>query len=53
VGILDLDQFKVLFPIGALFLERRRAITNLDPAGTLVAAKPGILHIPQVLSLCH
>ena len=46
VGILDLLQFEELFPIWALFLQRSRAVTNLDPLYAPVIQLPRLRHIP-------
>ena len=48
--VLHTSQLKVLLPIIALFLQRSRAIANLDPAGRVVLAKPGLLHVSQVFA---
>jgi hypothetical protein len=51
MGILDFDQFEILFPVGPLFEQRRRAITDLDPAHSVVRTKSGITHIPEIFAL--
>ncbi len=48
--VLHLDQLEVLLPIGPLFLQGSRTIANLNPAGGAVLAKPGFLHVAQVLA---
>ena len=50
VGILDARQIEVAFPIGAFFLERRRAVADFYPAGGLVGAEAGFAHVAQVLA---
>src|SRR5207247_11048787 len=40
VGILDLFQFKVFFPIRTLFLKRSRAIADLYPLDAAVVQLP-------------
>jgi hypothetical protein len=51
VRVLDARQLKELLPILALFLQRSRAIADLDPSRRFVGTKPGLLHISQVLAL--
>jgi hypothetical protein len=50
VGILNACQLEVFFPIRPLFLQGRRAITDLDPSGETVGAGPGIAHVAQVFA---
>src|SRR5579864_2399619 len=50
VGILHSSQVEVLFPVGLLFLQGRRTITDFYPARGLVRAEPCILHISKILA---
>jgi hypothetical protein len=53
VRILDLDQLKILFPVGTFFLKRSRAVTNLDPPYTLIRKKAGVAHIAEIFAFGH
>lgn len=48
--VLHLYQFEVLLPIRPLLFEGGRTEADLNPAGRAVRAKPGFLHISQVLA---
>jgi len=50
--ILNFGQLEIFFPIWLLFLERSWAETDFHPAGRPVIAKPGVVHVAQVLALC-
>jgi cyclase len=50
VCVLNACQLEVLFPVRPLFLQRRRAVTNLDPSGEAIGADPGITHVAQVFT---
>src|SRR5579864_1448995 len=49
--VLDAGEVEKLFPVGTLFLQRRWAVADLDPAGGLVFAEPRILHIAEIFAL--
>ena len=53
MSILDLQQIEVLFPVRALFIERRRTITNLHPLHRAVLELPRLRHVSQVLVARH
>ena len=48
--ILDLDQFEVLLPVRPLLLQGCWAVADLNLAGRAVRAKPGFLHVAQILA---
>src|SRR5262249_42532588 len=48
--ILHARELEVLVPVGPLFEKRRRAVTDLHPAGSLIREGPRILHVPQMLA---
>jgi hypothetical protein len=48
--ILHFDQFEVLLPIRPLLFQGNRTVADLNPAGSTVRAKPGFLHVSQVLA---
>jgi hypothetical protein len=48
--ILHARQFEILFPIRPLFLQRRRAITDLNPSGDAVSPGPRIAHVAQIFA---
>ena len=48
VRVLNLQQVKVFFPIGAFFKKRRRTITNFDPLHGAVIKLPCFGHIPEI-----
>jgi len=50
VRVLHVSQLEVLLPIGSLFEQRTGTVTNLNPAGRAVIAKPGFLHVAQVFA---
>src|SRR5262245_34126279 len=49
VRVLHFDEVEVLFPVLALFLERRRAIAHLDPLHASILELARNLHIAEVL----
>jgi hypothetical protein len=49
MGVLHLHQFQVLLPVRPLLFERGRTVADFDPAGRAVGAKPGFLHVAEVL----
>src|ERR1700674_531711 len=51
VRILHLDQLKILLPVRTLFLQRRGAIADFDPAHGLVGTNPRLCHVAQVFPL--
>ena len=53
VRILHLHQFEVLLPIGPLLFQGSRTVADLNPAGSTVRAKPGFLHVSQILAACY
>src|SRR5215831_1602912 len=48
--ILHPRELEVLVPVGPLFEKRRRAVTHLHPAGSLIREEPRILHVAQILA---
>ena len=48
--ILHLDQLELLLPVGPFFLQWSRTGADLNPAGRAVLAKPGVLHVAQMLA---
>jgi hypothetical protein len=48
MGILYAGKFEILFPVRPFLLERRGAIADFHPAGSLVGTQPRVLHIAQV-----
>jgi hypothetical protein len=50
VRILGLDELEILFPVGAFFLKRSRAVTNLDPPYSLIRKKAGVAHITEIFA---
>jgi hypothetical protein len=53
VRILDPGQFEISLPIGSLFLQRSRTVTDLDPTRRVVRTKPGVFHVPQIFTFGH
>ena len=49
MGVLDLHQLEVLFPVGLLLVERLPAEADLHPAHRAVLELPRLGHVPQVL----
>jgi hypothetical protein len=49
VGILYLRQIEILFPVGPLFEQRARTVTDFNPSGGLIFAEPRVIHIAEVL----
>src|SRR4051794_7170289 len=52
MGVLNFQQFKILFPIRAFLRERCRAITYLDPLNGTIFELPRFLHIALILAPC-
>src|ERR1700756_2778537 len=50
VGVLNSDQFEILFPVRTLFLQRSWTVTDFDPASAVVGGKLGMVHIAQVFA---
>src|SRR5579864_550702 len=48
MGIFDVYQFEILFPIWSFFGEGRIAETCFDPGGDAIGAQTGLLHIINV-----
>jgi len=53
VRIFDLEQLKVLFPVGPLLLEWRGAKANFDPGANSVRIDTCILHVVEVFIASH
>src|SRR5206468_7827209 len=53
MGILYFNQVEELLPVRLLFLKRRRAVTNFNPANGLVRTEPGFVHVTQIFTLCN
>ena len=53
VRVLNLQQLKVFFPIGAFFEKRRRTITDFDPLQGTVSELPCFGHIPEIFVAGH
>jgi len=51
--ILYSDEVEIFLPVRALFLQRRRAVADFDPARGLVRKKSRIVHVAKVFSLSH
>jgi hypothetical protein len=50
MGILHFDEVEILFPVWPLFEQWRRAITDFDPAHSLIRTKSCITHITEILA---
>src|SRR5207244_10111361 len=53
VRVLYLHEIEELFPVRALFLERRRAVTDFHPLDRPVAEQPRGFHVVQILAAGH
>jgi hypothetical protein len=49
MGVLDLKEFKIFFPVWTLFLKRSLAKADFNPPDFPVFYGPGLGHISQVL----
>jgi hypothetical protein len=49
--VLHSDEIEELFPIWGFLLQRRRTITNLDPANFFPRQLPSFTHVPEILAL--
>src|SRR5262249_39080010 len=52
VGILNLQELEILFPVRTLFLERREAVTNFNPLHRSILEFSGFPHVSQILVTC-
>ena len=43
-------EIKIPLPVWTLFLQRLRAVANFHPAGGVIAAQPGIVHIAEIFA---
>ena len=50
MSVLNFGKFEVLFPIGLLLLERRRAVANLDPASRSIGAQTRAFHVAETFA---
>src|SRR5262249_45308723 len=51
--VLDLKQFKIFFPVWALFQKGIFAKADLNPSDLPIFYNPGLGHISQILVACH
>jgi hypothetical protein len=49
MGVLDLQELEIVFPVGPLFRQRRGAEAHLDPFDSAVRQLSGVRHVAQVL----
>ena len=50
MSILHFDEVEIFLPVRPLFKKRRRAITDFDPAHSLIRTKSCISHITEILA---
>jgi len=51
--ILYSDEVEKFLPVRALFLQRRRAVADFDPARGLVRKKSRVVHVANVFSFSY
>ena len=53
VCVLDLAQLEMLLPVGTLFLQRCRAVADLNPTCGAIREQASILHVAQIFASSH
>ena len=53
MGILNLGQLEMLFPVRTLLLQRRGTVADLHPARGAIRTESGILHVTQIFPFCY
>ena len=51
VGVLYAGEVEIFFPVGTLFLKRRRAIADFDPARRLIVTESRVVHVAEIFTL--
>jgi len=50
MGVLNLGEIEVLLPIRTLFLQRSRAVADLDPARGSIGKEARVLHVAKIFA---
>jgi hypothetical protein len=53
MSILNLAEFKILFPIRTLFLQWSWTIADFDPANGTIVAESSQVHVTLIFALSH